>query len=738
MNIFVFNSNDLKAQVKALALKDAHIEYFSNLKEFETAEKTINAKLIILELNSSCEKLNQSLVKHHPKIPRLMVFGDCNNIDLKNHQRSTDHANFYLKNLQNGIAKIVTELEHEVPDHPAEPLNFEEALSDDALVEKTIENFKFDSNNTDYLQNETNQNIQMAFNYVFGKPLQEFPMSDSSNKSDDLPNDDIPIDDDEGKATVVLDINAMKAELAKKSEEIPAESIDIDFGGGSTDLESSGGSSLEMASMETGSSDLDTGGGLDIDLGSPGEDIELTNTQGESSESVASDDLGGLDLGEEIAETAMEAAQEESAPLTDSLGDSGGGLELGDDLLAPVDGKSPFDEVEDIGELMASAPEAEEVTEVSLEDSFAPQDNVVGEELAVEFSETDGLDFSASNAEEEVAAPPPVEKTMTAVMPKTKVAAAAEKVAVKPAAKAAPVKKAPEPEPEIEDVGQEIDFGAVAEAEEAPVEEVEEIQMAAPEIEEVEEIEMASTEVEEEEEVAPPPPRAKASSKKATAGTSRKPYDDHQEYVDYHDDELLKLSSTIRSLRDDREVLLAKIAKLEEERNGYQQDYVTMKADLDDKKIEVSLIKKRHADESNNLRYQLSLSEDKRAMLEEKNKLLRQEFDKLSQKVRVDFSKIQMREKELENQLELLKSDSEVQIRNRDNKILDLKRRIDTLEFDMENITHKESESRNVKLELENKLDKTIKTLRLAITSLEADDEDLKKFELLKKKNLDL
>lgn len=729
MNIFVFNSNDLKAQVKALALKDAHIEYFSTLKEFETIEKTISPKLVILELNANCEKLNQSLMKHHPKVPRLMLFGDCNTIDLKNHQRSQDHANFYLKNLQNGISKIMTELEHEVPDHPETPLAVEDVLSDDALVEKTIANFKFDSKDTGYLETETNQNIQQAFNYVFGKPLQEFPMSDSSNNSDDLPSDNIPIeDDDDGKATVVLDINAMKAELAKNAEEVSSESIDIDFGGsGDSSLGASGDSSLEMASMETGSADLDLGGGLDIDLSSGGEEIEVTNSQGESN------DLGGDIGGLELPEASLEVSEAESEPAIETSAqenDLGSGLELSDDLLAPVDEKSPFDAVEDIGEIMAAAPAVEEVAEVSLEDSFSTSAQEVssGEELNVEYSETDGLDFSASNVEEEVeVAPPPAEKTLTAISQKPKAAPPAEKIVAKapekPVVKAAPVKKVVEEVEEVEAAVEELDFGV---APEVPVEEVEEIEM--------------QSQIEEAEELAPPVPvsKAKLTSKKATASSSRTQYDDHQEYVDYHDDELLKLSSTIRSLRDDREILLVKIAKLEEERNGYQQDYVTMKADLDDKKIEISLIKKRHADENNNLRYQLSLSEDKRAMLEEKNKLLRQEFDKLSQKVRVDFSKIQMREKELENQLELLKSDSEIQIRNRDSKILDLKRKIDTLEFDMENITHKESESRNVKLELENKLDKTIKTLRLAITSLEADDEDLKKFELLKKKNLDL
>lgn len=84
-----------------------------------------------------------------------------------------------------------------------------------------------------------------------------------------------------------------------------------------------------------------------------------------------------------------------------------------------------------------------------------------------------------------------------------------------------------------------------------------------------------------------------------------------------------------------------------------------------------------------------------------------------------------------------MKSDAEIQIRNRDLKIIDLKRKIDSMEFDMESINEQEKKSIETKTDLESKLDKAIKSLRLAINMLEEEPEKNKTMEILKK-NIDV
>ncbi|MFZ4714155.1 MAG: hypothetical protein ACOYL6_10600 [Bacteriovoracaceae bacterium] len=579
-------------------------------------------------------------------------------------------------------------------------LQLDEMLSDSEMIDKTLNNMKI--SNEDVLKSDTNVNIQAVFNSVLGTP--EPDMSDDNKLSNSLDS----MDDDEGKATVVLDINAMKAELESNSGEAE---IDLSFGDDGGDeamsLGSLDSSPLEMDSLDsTNANDENSDmGGMDIDL-SMG-DMELTGTETGSSENESSSapgmEMDGLDLSTELGalESSSGELVEEEEPLILNSDNNDEVIAretagLTGDLDSAFSEPSSMLSMDQGEELEVSPPDA------SLDDlDFSSMPDLPSiDDKEVQFNEKPAAVATKS------------EVTRTDIL--------------MPEANKAPLKS----EVLSEVTTPNFQMGDL-EAEDM---------FAPPEIEaQVEEAPPVVVKVAEpRREAAPARPQAREVVKHNPQTHNDRDYATHQDYVAHHDDELMRLSSTIRGLRDDRQQLLDKINKLEEEKKYTQQDNITMKAELDEKKIEVSLIKKRHNDDLNHLRYQLNLTEDKRVMLEEKNRLLRQEFDKLASKVRVDFNKIQAREKELENQLELLKSDSEVQIRNRDSKIMDLKRKIDTLEFDMENIVIKENQSRNLQGELESKLDKTIKTLRNAINSLESEDDNLQKFELLKKKNLDL
>ncbi len=201
--------------------------------------------------------------------------------------------------------------------------------------------------------------------------------------------------------------------------------------------------------------------------------------------------------------------------------------------------------------------------------------------------------------------------------------------------------------------------------------------------------------------------------------------------------DLERTQATISNLRADREELLLKIQRLEEDKMLQSRQNLTMRAELDEKKIELSIIRKKLNNEISELKDQLKLFDEKRLILEERNRLLLQELDKAGQKNKIDMKKVQMRERELEQRLELLKADSETQIRNRDLKILELKRKIDAMEFDMESISVQEKRSVESRYELEDKLDKAIKTLRSAITVLENESDKGSALDALKK-NIDM
>ncbi|ATH07543.1 hypothetical protein BIY24_06170 [Halobacteriovorax marinus] len=193
----------------------------------------------------------------------------------------------------------------------------------------------------------------------------------------------------------------------------------------------------------------------------------------------------------------------------------------------------------------------------------------------------------------------------------------------------------------------------------------------------------------------------------------------------YDEDEMLRLQGTIRQLREEREALMESINQLTSEKQILSQDNLGLKAELDELKIEIEIVKKRSHDEVSEMKYQMNMSQEKKDVFEMKYKTLHKEFERLNQKVRIDFNQVKQREKELESKLELAVMDSDSQVQSRDMKILELKRKIDSLEFNMENSSIREQKHREDKLKLEERLAKIMKTLRGSIQLIEDDLEVL-------------
>lgn len=183
----------------------------------------------------------------------------------------------------------------------------------------------------------------------------------------------------------------------------------------------------------------------------------------------------------------------------------------------------------------------------------------------------------------------------------------------------------------------------------------------------------------------------------------------------------VRFQATIRALREEREEMLLQIKNLKSDSKELEQDNLTLKANLDEAKIEITILRKRQMVELEDLKYRLTLSEEKKAMSVELAKQADMRREKLEQKVRIDFNQVKQREKELESKLELLSMDVDSQVQSRDQKILELRRKIDALEFNMENASIKEQRSLDDKRKLEDRLNKIMKTLRHSIKNLEDD-----------------
>jgi hypothetical protein len=215
--------------------------------------------------------------------------------------------------------------------------------------------------------------------------------------------------------------------------------------------------------------------------------------------------------------------------------------------------------------------------------------------------------------------------------------------------------------------------------------------------------------------------------------TSSHEREGYREVVGSFNQELERLQATLSHLRSDRESLIQKIASLEEDKMQMNRNLLGMRAELDEKKIEIQLMKKRMSEDTQDLKYQLELEQERRKLAEEKAKTFQNEALAMQQKVKLEIKKVSSKEKELEQKLELLKVDAETQIRHRDLKILEYKRKIDAMEFDIDTLTANEQRNMGDKSNLEDKLDKAIKTLRAAIGILESSDPKNTTLEKIKK-----
>lgn len=104
---------------------------------------------------------------------------------------------------------------------------------------------------------------------------------------------------------------------------------------------------------------------------------------------------------------------------------------------------------------------------------------------------------------------------------------------------------------------------------------------------------------------------------------------------------------------------------------------------------------------------------------------LKVKIEELEIRLATNVQKIRVRERELENRLELAKRESTALVRNKDEIILELKRQSDQLQLEIENYRSKTLELNRAMNEKQELIRKTVRALRLSLSILESEDEQL-------------
>jgi hypothetical protein len=582
----------------------------------------------------------------------------------------------------------------------------DDGADDDALdlgaTDEVSESIDIEDNDTIDLENEASEvEVEEDILATEETPIEEVEMTD---EKDDLLDSELDVEIEEEET---LEEDVLEFDTSAEAEQ-PEEATDsgLDF---AMPSEEDAGEDLAMATESTADSadaegGFDLGGDDDLDLGDDDGALDLGGDDLDAEPSAA------LDLGDDEDDDILLEAQEDGTPTaTDAPINLDEGTSTDEiDLQAGAEASGEIENA--LSDIVA--PEAEEVTGTDTDILEAADEGLdLGEETdsALDFGSGDDLEESAETDMAEVE-----EGTQPTMVMTGDISGDAEDddeledfEQVTPADMHDPLgtgQKELDNE-ELDALGDEpeaLDFGGVEDSnqpeEAAPV-------AAAPVVPEEKPVEK---------EVETSPPTSSA--------------EDRLAINQHHDGELIRLQATIRQLREEREELLKEVHEIKTDSKLLQQENLGLRADLEETKIEVNILKKRHHSEVDEVKYQLKISDQKKEIADEKTKRYQKEFDRLNQKVRIDFKKVQEREKELESQLELVTMDSAAQVKSRDLKILELKRKIDSLEFNMENSSIREQKSRDDKEKVEERLSKIMKTLRGSLKLLEDDldiDEEL-------------
>jgi chromosome segregation ATPase len=92
-------------------------------------------------------------------------------------------------------------------------------------------------------------------------------------------------------------------------------------------------------------------------------------------------------------------------------------------------------------------------------------------------------------------------------------------------------------------------------------------------------------------------------------------------------------------------------------------------------------------------------------------------------KVREELKRIKLKERELENKYELLKRDAQALLDSKDKHVLEVKKKNDALELEMESLEERLRKGNTILNAIDSKKKRLVETMRLAISLLEAIDQ---------------
>lgn len=139
---------------------------------------------------------------------------------------------------------------------------------------------------------------------------------------------------------------------------------------------------------------------------------------------------------------------------------------------------------------------------------------------------------------------------------------------------------------------------------------------------------------------------------------------------------------------------------------------------------ELSLLKEDRDSLDQSFKNELLLLKNQMARKDSELERVSGKAEELESMLRFDMKKIRVRERELENRLELLRSEKNALVKSKDEMILDLRRKCDQFQLETESFRQKCIELNKVIEASQDSVKRTTRALRLAMANLELQDEN--------------
>lgn len=186
---------------------------------------------------------------------------------------------------------------------------------------------------------------------------------------------------------------------------------------------------------------------------------------------------------------------------------------------------------------------------------------------------------------------------------------------------------------------------------------------------------------------------------------SRDLKDQQKQYQNY----VRKMTAQLRAVTNKSQDLVAELE--------------TLKRRDESSRLEAREIERRYREEIVRMKNEFEEAQRRTGNVSAEYQELQRRREEWKDKVREDLKRIKLKERELENKYELLKRDTQALLDSKDKHVIELKRKNDALELEMESL---EERLRNATMSVsavQAKKRRLIETLRLAISLLEQMDQ---------------